>query len=487
MKQSMVVVISISILITMLVILPFSQPNLVGGETNLSGILNSDTIWASTNSPINFSGNVLVPAGVTLTIQPGVIVNLNSFYLMVNGTLRSMGNAANKILFNGGDVLYGAIIFNSLSNWNEATSSGNIIDNTVLFTGSVAINSGSPKISNSNVSGISVFGSTPVISSNTVRIGVYVNSGPTIVQGNTVEGEVVIEGGSASVTHNNITGSKTRNQGILVQNAQAQISNNIVHGGINLVRFSAAEISNNIIGGDVSSSGGVLQIFNNTITGGTNGISINQDSVYDSSADIHDNFISGYSQAGIYGSGGYTMGIFGPTHDALVIQRNLITDNLYGIQLMGAEFTIQNNTITNNNIGINSQSSPSYDVTFNNIANNSQNIHAGRDNFNATHNWWGTTDQQAINQSIYDFKNDFTLGVVTFIPYLTTPNPEAVPALNAAAPTASPMPTQTQTPNQTPSPSVPEFPGWILLPLAIAATLIVFMKKKQRPAHMTHI
>jgi hypothetical protein len=43
----------------------------------------------------------------------------------------------------------------------------------------------------------------------------------------------------------------------------------------------------------------------------------------------------------------------------------------------------------------------------------------------ASSNWWGTTDLLAINQSIYDFKRDFNLGVVTFTPILESPNPAA--------------------------------------------------------------
>jgi hypothetical protein len=47
--------------------------------------------------------------------------------------------------------------------------------------------------------------------------------------------------------------------------------------------------------------------------------------------------------------------------------------------------------------------------------------------FNATYNWWGTTDVQVINQTIHDYKNDFNLGNVTFEPFLTEANPSAAP------------------------------------------------------------
>jgi hypothetical protein len=86
----------------------------------------------------------------------------------------------------------------------------------------------------------------------------------------------------------------------------------------------------------------------------------------------------------------------------------------------------------------------------NNLQNNTLNIQLTTDysghskDVDASNNWWGTTDTQAINQTIYDFKDDFTLGVVTFVPFLTAPNPEAMSNLNAPIPT----PTSTQSPSQ---------------------------------------
>jgi hypothetical protein len=46
-------------------------------------------------------------------------------------------------------------------------------------------------------------------------------------------------------------------------------------------------------------------------------------------------------------------------------------------------------------------------------------------NVNATNNWWGTTDTQAINNTIYDFKNDPNWGNVSFVPFLGSRNTQA--------------------------------------------------------------
>ena len=44
-------------------------------------------------------------------------------------------------------------------------------------------------------------------------------------------------------------------------------------------------------------------------------------------------------------------------------------------------------------------------------------------NYNLADNWWGTTNQTAIANAIYDSKNDFNLGTVNFLPiFFSTAN-----------------------------------------------------------------
>jgi hypothetical protein len=52
---------------------------------------------------------VAVNNGVTLTIEPGVTVNLNSFYIRVNGTLTARGTDNDKISFNGGYIVFTSV------------------------------------------------------------------------------------------------------------------------------------------------------------------------------------------------------------------------------------------------------------------------------------------------------------------------------------------------------------------------------------------
>ena len=156
--------------------------------TNVTGIINTNTTWTKANSPYTLAGPVAVNSGVTLTIEPGTTVNLNNFYIQVNGTLMAKGSNTDKIQFNNG-----SITFTSVSNgWNEQTGSGCIIENAILnsssvsitntspkisislITSTISIKEGSPLISNNIVGGISVAGAgSPSISNNIIKSGIF--------------------------------------------------------------------------------------------------------------------------------------------------------------------------------------------------------------------------------------------------------------------------------------------------------------------------
>ena len=67
--------------------------------TIVSGTLTVDTHWTQNDSPINFNGTVTVANNVTLTIDPGVTVNLGMYALFVSGTLNATGDPSNEIMF----------------------------------------------------------------------------------------------------------------------------------------------------------------------------------------------------------------------------------------------------------------------------------------------------------------------------------------------------------------------------------------------------
>lgn len=349
--------------------------------TNVGGILWENTTWTKANSPYNLTGPMLVSNGVTLTIEAGATVNLKDYYIRVNGTLVARGNNANQIHFNGGQISFTSVSMN----WSEQTATGCIIEKAVLSSATIGVQGTSPKINNNIFSngGISSGGSA-VISNNIFTdcgisiwgVGIYSgsDSGTAVVSNNTLtNGGIAVAGGTISgypvVFNNTIT-----NLGVsgIVSNGYAYISNNRIYGcqqGISLISFR-------VFGGGIPS----YQIVEkNLIIDNTQGISISLSSPFDP-------------------------GTLCPT-----IMNNTISKNSVGIYLSQSNYE-SSPTVLNNNIQDNSNYNIYLDGTPNNI--------------NATYNWWGTTDISSINQTIFDFKNDFNLGTVSFIPFLTEPHPD---------------------------------------------------------------
>ena len=383
------------------------QVSVAKDYSEFSGIIGSDVTWTKANSPYNLTGPVLVKDGVTLTIESGVNVYLNEHDLKVNGPLVARGSSTDKIHFEISDtpVYYmdkGIDFTYSSVDWNEETGSGCIIENAVVNT-RLSI-SNSLKLSNNVINARinTVEGSFVTISSNTITNQIAVGSESSVVISNNniiSEGDysssIAITGGSAVISNNNITG----------------------HGNVGN------------IGIDFEGENGVY---------------------------ISDNIIHGFKSYGILAAGKST------------IERNLIFDNNYGIGIgksisftdmyygTASDIIIRNNTIKDNSYGIYGPTNVTT-IIYNNIQNNSDyniGIRIGS-NIAIPNNWWGTTDTQAINQTMFDFKNDYNLGAITFIPFLTEPVPEEMA-----------MP-------------IPEFPSWIILPLILALTLSIVVFKKR--------
>lgn len=234
-----------------------------------------------------------------------------------------------------------------------------------------------------------------------------------------------------SIIENAVISSTHSSHTIYVDNASPKINNCTV---INSADARAIYLES-----------GAAIISNCTITAGDSmpGISCGSASLTGNDAQILDNTITDCG-AGIAIYAG-----------SPVVEGNLIANNtgsknsgLGGIRIDGVSTspTVRNNTIVGNNVGFNIQSSPSPTILFNNILGNIEyNVYLGdnsNSDINATYNWWGTTDVSAINQSIKDFKNDFNLGTVGFVPFLDEPNPYAPETSSLYEPEPEPEPEQ---------------------------------------------
>ncbi|MCW4028299.1 MAG: hypothetical protein NWE92_01460 [Candidatus Bathyarchaeota archaeon] len=308
----------ISIIVWGLVLFSAFNLDTVSATAELSGIISSDATWTQANSPYILTGNLLVKNGVTLTIQSGVLVNLNTYYMMVNGTLQVLGTAGNLTTFDDGEI-----IFTQYStNWNQSTNTGCIIQDAYVN------------------SSVTVEGSAPYLINNTITRGIKVDSGEPTISNNTITSQGIFLG---------------------LGNENASVSNNVISGcsvGIQVYvnDFCSATISGNLI-------------VNNTI-------------------------------------GLVSTCFFPPRSAPTEIQNNTITNNTIGI-VTTTSFFESYCQILNNNI---------FDNTDYNFKNELP-IHV-----NTPYNWWGTTDIQGVNQKIYDYNEDYNLGIVAYSPLLISPN-----------------------------------------------------------------
>ena len=410
----LITILTLSILSTTLVeSYPFAFAQ---NGTNESGIITSDVTWTKANSPYTLVGPVAVNDGVKLTIEPGATINLADYYIQVNGTFVAKGTNADKIYFNGGPKSpNGAIAFTSRStSWNQQTDSGCLIEDAIINAPSIAISidKTSPKINQNIITAyyaVTVYSGSPTISNNIIVGGVSAGSSDSI-----------------TITGNTITGTIYANKG-------AAISKNTILG-------PGEEVG-------IYSSGATIT--DNKIVGFDQGISI-----FDYVSDIERNTIA-YNAVGIQvgmPDTDYSFSQMPPTqHDFQVtIQNNLITKNSKGISVTHLPLNVEvahfKATIRNNNI----------------LKNVDYNFYLADTpiSINVANNWWGTTDTTAIREKIHDFEDDFNVGNVTFVPFLTSIDPQA-PDPNTPLPTISPLPTQTPTSpatSTTPVSSIPQNP-----------------------------
>jgi hypothetical protein len=383
----------------------------VQAATEVTGIIFSDITWTKANSPYNITGPTAIAKGVTVTIEPGAVVHFNTNTLEVNGTLRAIGTNAEPITLNGdyrGRLpVFGSSDYNGILEFTSESNSWN------AQTGTGCI------IENANVISLSIY-----------IHDVSVKLNDNVFSGYYAWGTVDVDGGESVISNNEITGGSLS-----------------IGGGSPLVS------DNTVICQSINVNGGSPSILNNLLQ---TGISVSGDS----NVRIANNIIA-------YGKG------FAATNGNVTFEHNLVLYCSGGCSLNSeASVIIQNNTIAFNEYGIQSAQS-SAKIIYNNLENNTEyNLSLGSSsNFDATYNWWGTTDSSATSETIVDYKNNYNLGNVTFIPFLNELNPQAPLISSFVEPSPSPSPSQS--PTSTPSPTATPTPTPTQEPSPFPTTLVI--------------
>jgi hypothetical protein len=417
------------------------QLGTVQASIDVGGIISSNTVWTEANSPYSLLGPTLVNSGVTLTIEAGATVNLNTYYLQVNGTLQIRGSSLNPVHINSAQTNAGQIKFTASSpSWNEQSGSGCKIENAVFDQTVISIANCSVKIDRNtfndgagmmdqNVAIYTRGGASSISNNKFNACGLEISDSSTI-SNNVIEGGIGLYEGTPLISDNTISGGSSyfwigrsydRDYNTVVIDCSATLTGNSINGSIILNQFRATS----------------ALITGNTITGL-----------------IHD----GEGAVDVVISNNKCGGISLNSANSVTINNNLITNSDTGLDIGNAIVTDNTIVFCKTAIFVNAAASPT--ISGNNIQNSSEyNLKlSGALNVDASNNWWGTTDTQLISQSIYDSKYDFNLGTVNYFPFLTEQNPEAPETSYVPSPTPSPTPTPSlspsplQSPTPTPSP-----------------------------------
>ena len=465
--------------------------------TELGGtIISNDTTWTAANSPYLLTGNVLVEQGATLTVEPGVTVWFSDTRaLQVQGGLIAQGSATQPITFTSWHVQgqqpddWGAIAFGDTAVGATFDAAGNYISGSTLQHATIEYAGGGSFAYAVDAPGTAVYVDHCTIRHNGAG-GLRVGGSENYISGNIIDGnsDSGIYNGSSPATIRNNTISGNSGEGIHNARSLVTIQDNSISGystGINNSGPSTS-IQSNVIsdnsGDGLVNNGSSVIIQNNTISSNARGINNSGPST-----GIQSNVISGNSGDGLVNNGSFA-----------IIQNNTISGNARGINNSGPSTTIQSNVIGDNsgngvessgssvivhgniisgNVGSAIRWSNSGEIAYNTILSNTSSGNTGgiyvsldypsihhntiRGNsgfalyngngfsstrLDARYNWWGTDDETALQNLIYDWFDDAAKGLVDYDPYLIE-QPDLKPAgVNVSGRTAGAALGQTEAP-----------------------------------------
>ena len=386
-------------------------------QTNVSGPYFTNTVWNLSGSPYNLYGDVQIPDGVSLTIEPGVVINFNSDYeILIKGTLISNGTSSQPIKLNGNVSGKAMLMFKS-TNLNNSKLS------FIEFTGpkyalqlaqesehseDVIKNSGTLNITNISLNNTRVqtngYATTAkllienaIISSTTI-IGVYPRS-------------ETLELKNCTIT-NCLVKSDSYNYGIIVNECTANNTQFSIGCCDANLKFLNSNISDSSISeGDGNPKNGPVKIINSQLTNTPLNLPSARVEITGS------NFNYNTSNGLIFGNG--------------IFECSQITGNNLGTAIkitgysgydIGSNVIISNATVKNNSVGIDISNANVISISNSNIYNNTTyNIkNSSIKTITATNNWWGSIDTSIINSKIYDYYDNINLGNVNYTNYFNS-------------------------------------------------------------------
>ena len=353
----------------------------------VAGAISSDTTWTRAGSPYTVIGNIQVNADVTLTIEPGVVVQFSQgplsttgYYIDVRGTLRADGTTAtgvDPILFTSENKAgyWGCIAFTDTSvDWDEGTQAGSIVKNCIIeYAGN------SQGMNNARYGGAAIkcLSAVPLISDNIIRYnagdGIVTNYDTIAYPENTV---------TSHVHH--------------IKNNRIHHSVNGVNIAVNGVKLENNYLINNSRAINFASNLNTIDILNNTLVNNRSTATANcinlpvyfdQESLIENTISITGNEIDNQVEGSV----------------SIAISESLDSSD-YTLSMTGNNITCADSCTAVYLSGWKHPSPSAVDMQS---------------------NWWGTADPASIDERIYDFHNDLNLPEIDYSAYATQAIPDA--------------------------------------------------------------
>ncbi|MFX1563251.1 MAG: right-handed parallel beta-helix repeat-containing protein [Promethearchaeota archaeon] len=382
-------------------------------STSVNGYISENTTWTLTGSPYIVVGDVTVVHDVFLTIEPGVVVKFaNNTSLVVDGSLVAQGNFTHKITFTCNHTTPQPRIWRTIRVRSQANISYAIIQYshygiTFYQSGNLVDCSLDHLSISSNYCGISFDTELPSthasIDLDSIEVTNSSYAGICFFNGYGFENNKIRN----SVISHNARGIQTYSYG----------------SGYGRLSVTNCTISNNTRWGmDIRDSD--VDIYNCTIV---NNLGIcPQDPTppcgsgyYGDGAQpfIQNSVISNNAGHGVYvKGGGYSEGSPGTRIYSSSISHN----GQSGVTCNYLDIRSSNITHNDGNGVVANQKS---DVHYCNLNDNlpyNMKVTLNYPPYNATYNWWGTSNETLIEEYIYDYYDYSSLGVVNYAPFLNS-------------------------------------------------------------------
>jgi len=329
--------------------------------TEVGGPIISDATWTLANSPYIVVANVEVWQGVTLTIQPGVVVKFNKDKLLqVNGTLIARGNVANPITFTSNQASSTKGDWKNIKFTDSSTDA--TFDGAVNYIGGSILEYCMVEYGGNGVGGaVQTDQASPLIDHCTIRdnlsSGIHAagtSCTPIVIRNNIVSGNWAHYGGGIYASNSTVMGNS------ISRNSAGEIG-----GGI---YASDSTVTSNIVSGngiagawsyEASGLGGGIYASNSTVTGNVvrgNGVTASSlhvytfgGGIYASTSTVMSNIVSGNSLTAtggaIYAAGG---GIYAVTSTVMSNTVSGNSTNHGGGGIAADSCAVAGNTISGN-------------------------------------------------------------------------------------------------------------------------------------------